>query len=130
MLGLHWVSELHGCEPDQLTAERVREALIEVPRLLGLHAVGPPQLSEHSDPNEEASIAGIVLLRESHASCHVFRESRVVHLDVFCCRTVDFEPAGRFASRHFGATQADARVLERGGRDEAGSLRELVRRVR
>jgi len=113
VLGLHWVADLDGCNSTRLVPECVHEALIEVPRLLGLHAVGPPRLTEHTSASGESSIAGIVLLRESHASCHVFPESRSVHLDVFCCRSVDFDPAAQFAAAHFGTGSMRTRVLER-----------------
>lgn len=131
MLGLHWVADLDGCKTTRLVPECVREALIEVPNILGLHAVGPPQVTEHSDVTGNSSIAGVVLLRESHASCHVFPGSRIVHLDVFCCRRVEFEPVARFAAAHFGAASIHTRVLERrtpeSGVDSASIV---VRRVR
>jgi hypothetical protein len=50
LLGLHWVFDLRGCNSARLTAEGVREALIEVPRLLSLNTVGMPQLWEHDAP--------------------------------------------------------------------------------
>jgi S-adenosylmethionine decarboxylase len=127
MLGLHWVCDLAGCAPERLVAERVHEALIEVPHVLGLNTVGPPQLFEHRDAERGTSIAGIVLLRESHASCHCFPNAGLVHLDVFCCRRVDFEPAARFVTRHFASASTSDRVLERGA--HGGSLG-VVRAVR
>ncbi len=131
MLGLHWVADLGACDGTRLVAERVHEALIEVPSILGLHAVGPPRITEHSDASGTSSIAGVVLLRESHASCHVFPGSRTAHLDLFCCRKVEFEPVARFAAAHFGAAAIHTQVLERrvreAGVDSAGIV---VRRVR
>ena len=129
MLGFHWIADLHRCDRATLTRELVREALIEVPQLLGLSALGPPELSEHADMND-SSIAGVVLLRESHASCHAFPASGVVHLDVFCCRNVDFDPAARYAVAHFRAAAHESRVLERGYTGSGRSLGGVVRRFR
>lgn len=114
MLGLHWVVDAFGCDPLRLTPDGVREALIEIPARLGLTAIDAPRLSAEPVDGIQ-SVAGVVLLAESHASCHCFPIDGAAHLDVFSCRHVDFDAARRFVLRHFGAAELRESVLRRGG---------------
>jgi S-adenosylmethionine/arginine decarboxylase-like enzyme len=114
LLGLHWIADLLGCEPDRLTARSLEEALVRLPASLGLTRVGDPQVVEHRTGGG-TSLAGIVLIRESHVSVHCFFEQRAVHVDVFSCRELDRDVARRFVQRHFVAAHVDDRLLVRGG---------------
>lgn len=113
MLGMHWVADALGCDPLRLTPDGVRDALIEMPSRLHLRRLGEPQLSEHCEDGI-TTIAGVVLLAESHASCHCFPADGTAHIDVFCCRPIDFDAARRFVLRHFGAAELRDSVLHRG----------------
>jgi len=130
VLGLHWVADAAGCDPTKLSRDGVREALIELPLKLSLTPVGAPSLSEHRLEGA-LTVAGVVLLTESHASCHSFPDDGVVHLDVFSCKPFDVESARRYVLRHFGAAELRDSVLKRGG--DASQHRtplSLVRRAR
>jgi S-adenosylmethionine/arginine decarboxylase-like enzyme len=113
VLGLHWVADALGCDPLRLTAAGVREVLIELPLTLGLTAVGAPSLSEHR-VDGVVTVAGVVLLTESHASCHAFPDDGTAQLDVFSCRPFDVELARRFVLKHLGASELSDSVLRRG----------------
>jgi S-adenosylmethionine decarboxylase len=113
MLGVHWIADALGCAPDRFEPASLRRALVELPDRLGLSRVGDPQLSEHVD-GERRSIAGIVLLAESHVSIHAFVTEGAVHVDVFSCRAVNLDEARSFVAEHFGARELIERVIERG----------------
>jgi S-adenosylmethionine/arginine decarboxylase-like enzyme len=130
VLGLHWVADALGCDPLRLTSDGVREALTELPLRLKLTRLGEPQLCEHRH-DDVLTIAGIVLLAESHASCHCFPSDGAAHVDVFSCKPIDFEAARRFVLRHFGAAELRDSVLRRGDTESLHhSPLALVRRAR
>ncbi|HEX7668274.1 MAG TPA: S-adenosylmethionine decarboxylase [Polyangiaceae bacterium] len=130
MLGLHWVADALGCDPARLDTDGVREALIELPRRLSLTPVAAPSVTEQR-LDGALTVAGVVLLTESHASCHAFPDDGAAHLDLFSCKPFDVEAARRFVLRHFGASELRDSVLRRG--DDESRHRPpspLVRRVR
>ena len=116
VLGIHWVADALGCDPARLDGNGVREALIELPSKLALTPVGMPSISEHRLEGA-LTVAGVVLLTESHASCHAFPDDGAVHLDLFSCKPFDVEAARRFVLRHFGASELRDSVLRRGDRE-------------
>jgi S-adenosylmethionine decarboxylase len=113
VLGLHWVADAMSCDPERLESDGVREALIELPHRLGLTAIGTPSVREHRHDGA-LTVAGVVLLTESHASCHAFPDDGAAHMDLFSCRPFDVEAARRFVLRHFGAGELRDSVLRRG----------------
>ena len=113
VLGLHWVADALGCNPERLERDGVREALIELPRRLGLVPVSAPQVSDQKQDGALA-VAGVVLLAESHASCHAFPDDGAVHLDLFSFEPFDVEAARRYVLKHFGAGELRDSVLRRG----------------
>ena len=130
MLGLHWVADAVACDPARLGTDGVRQALIDLPARLGLTAISSPTLSEHRLEGA-LTVAGVVLLTESHASCHAFPDEGTVHVDVFSCKPFEVEVARRYVLRHFGAAELRDSVLRRGS-DESRHSRPalLVRRAR
>jgi S-adenosylmethionine decarboxylase len=113
VLGIHWVADALGCDPARLDCDGVREALIELPSKLSLTPVGVPSITEHK-VDGALTIAGVVLLTESHASCHAFPDDGAVHIDLFSCKSFEVEAARRFVLRHFGASELRDSVLRRG----------------
>ena len=79
----------------------------------GSSPIGAPTLSEHR-VDGTATVAGVVLLTESHASCHAFPDDGAAHFDVFSCKPFDVEAARRYVLRHFGAAELRDSVLKRG----------------
>ena len=130
VLGLHWVADAVGCDPLRLSRDGVQEALIDLPIRLGLTPLGRPSLSEHS-VDGSMTVAGVVLLTESHASCHSFPDDGALHLDLFSCKPFDVELARRYVLKHFGAAELRDSVLRRGAAQSVHhSPPALVRRVR
>jgi S-adenosylmethionine/arginine decarboxylase-like enzyme len=119
VLGLHWIADVFDCEPERLTAQSLEEALVGLPASLGLTRVGEPQVVEHRTV-AGTSLAGIVLIRESHVSMHCFFDQHAVHVDVFSCKALDRDVARRFVQTHFVAARVEDHLLVRGG--DAGAL--------
>ena len=115
VLGVHWIADALGCRPESLTAEAVRAALRELPDALELTRVAEPEVFEHlGSDGEMSSVAGIVLIAESHVSLHCFPAQRALHADVFSCKEMDLQVARRYVREHFGARALEEQVLDRG----------------
>jgi S-adenosylmethionine/arginine decarboxylase-like enzyme len=111
-LGVHWIFD--GVAAPELLADedRLRRALIEIPDALGMTRVSPPQCFAHLD-DAQPSLAGIVLIAESHFSLHLFPQSGVVHGDLFSCRAFAIDTARSHLRELYDIRELHEQVLER-----------------
>lgn len=114
--GTEWIVEAHGCQPEALRSELALRRLFErAVAELELHPLAPPLFHAFPPPG---GITGMLLLSESHLTCHTFPESRYAALNLYCCRP---RPAWDFAARcreHLGALRTEVRAVQRGGLPE------------
>lgn len=110
MSGCEWIIEAHGCDPAALADREALCALFD--RMIAdmdLHRAGGQLWHEFSG----GGVTGMVLLKESHVTCHTFPEYGSLCLNVFCCRPRpdwDFEEE---LKRQFGARSVEIRKLDR-----------------
>src|SRR6202044_2323529 len=82
--GVEWLVDAFGCSPEALrdvgTLETVFKRAVEE---LGLHPVAPPRF--HSFEGE-GGVTGMLMLSESHLTCHTFPERAYAAFDLYCCR--------------------------------------------
>ncbi len=111
-LGVHWIFD--GVAAPELLADEglLRRALDEVPDLLGLTRVSPSQCFAHLD-DEQPSLAGIVLIAESHFGLHLFPRSGVLHGDLFSCRPFAIDRARAHVRELYDVHDFHERVIER-----------------
>jgi S-adenosylmethionine/arginine decarboxylase-like enzyme len=111
-LGVHWIFD--GVAAPALLADedRLRRALVEIPDALGMTRVSPPQCFTHLD-DAQPSLAGIVLIAESHFSLHLFPHSGVVHGDLFSCRAFAIDTARSHLRELYDIRELHEQVLER-----------------
>jgi S-adenosylmethionine decarboxylase len=111
-LGVHWIFD-GVAAPDRLADEALlRRALTELPDRLGMTRVSPPQCFAHRD-DEQQSLAGIVLIAESHLSLHLFPQRGVLHGDLFSCRAFAIDIGRAYLRELYDISDFDERVLER-----------------
>lgn len=116
-LGWHWVFDAQA-NPELLADEtRLRSVLRSLPAELGLRTVSEPQSFAHQD-NDERSVAGIILIAESHLSLHAFADRGLLHGDLFSCKPFDVDKARALLSAHYGITAWNETVLDRGERQK------------
>ncbi|MEN9577499.1 MAG: adenosylmethionine decarboxylase [Pseudomonadota bacterium] len=109
-LGTHWVADAYGCDRQLLNAEGVELALIEIPEVLGLRRVSEPQVSRHAD----GSVAGVVLIAESHMSLHGFPATGGLHVDLFSCAPFDLPVLRSELTERFRALAFEETLIDRG----------------
>ncbi len=103
------MADAEGCDASSMTAERVHWLLLELPKRLGLTVVSEPAVQAHAD----GSVAGVVLIAESHLSLHCFPKLRTVHADIFSCAEFSQELAKAALTESFGATSFAETLLQR-----------------
>ncbi len=105
--GCEWLVDAGGCAPERLRSVAALSALFDrVVEELGLRAVAPPQW--HRFPGE-GGITGVVLLSESHLTCHTFPERGYAAFNLYCCRPRHEWPWRERLAEALGAT--DVRVV-------------------
>lgn len=111
-VAVHWIFD--GVAAAELLADEglLRRALVEIPDRLGLTRVSPPQCFAHLD-DEHPSIAGIVLIAESHFSLHAFPASGIVHGDLFSCRAFALDIARAQLRELYAISELHEEILER-----------------
>ena len=84
MTGCEWLVDAYGCSPSRLRSPEVLAALFDhIVRDLSLRAVAPPVWHQFTG---EGGITGVVLLSESHLTCHTFPEHGHAAFNLYCCR--------------------------------------------
>src|SRR4029079_19266834 len=111
--GTEWVVDAHGCDPRALRTRSVLEALFrQVVEELGLHPAGDAVWREFPG---EGGITGLLLLTESHLTCHTFPERGFAAFNLYYCR-----PRGecRWGGRRRDALRAQRVSVRRWARGE------------
>ena len=113
-LGIEWLVDAHGCEPEALRSPEVLGGIFDaVVRELGLHAASAPVW--HVFPGE-GGVTGLLLLTESHLACHTFPERGFAAFNLYCCRPRAEWPWVERLRGALGAREVEVRCLARGER--------------
>ena len=111
--GVEWIVEAFGCRPEALRSEQaLRELFACAVAELSLRPLGPPTFHLFPEPG---GITGVLLLSESHLTCHTFPETGYAALNLYCCRP---RPRWDFAGRcrdALGARRTEVTEIRRGG---------------
>jgi S-adenosylmethionine decarboxylase len=117
--GTEWIVEAHGCTPAALRSpDRMLALFDRAVRELALRPVAAPLVHAFPAPG---GFTAVLLLAESHLTCHTFPETGYAALNLYCCRP---RPAWDFAARlaeHLGATRVEVRTVARGGLADGGA---------
>jgi S-adenosylmethionine decarboxylase len=111
-VGIETFVDAHGCRADALRSVETLDVVFNrAIGDLGLRPLGPPVW--HAFPGE-GGITGVVLLAESHLTCHTFPESGFAAFNLYCCR-----PRARWhweqaLTALVGAREVHVRTVERG----------------
>ena len=110
-LGTEWLIDASGCEANALRdIERLRAVFDRVIRDLDLHVVGEIAWAKFSEPG---GVSGLVLLSESHLTCHTYPEFGAATFNLYCCRERTAWPWEKMLTEMLGADQVSVKVFER-----------------
>lgn len=111
-VGTEWVIDAGGCDAQLLRDTFVLEHLLaRVVADLGLVVVGEPQWLVFPG---EGGVTGLLMLSESHLSCHTYPEFGVATFNLYCCRERPAWPWDHHLRGLLGATSVSVRRFDRG----------------
>ena len=117
--GIEWLVDAQGCAPEALRSREALAAVFDrVVAELGLRAAAEPVW--HVFPGE-GGVTGLLLLTESHLTCHTFPEHGYAGFNLYCCRPRAEWPWGERLAEALGAKRVSVRSFARG--EERGSAR-------
>jgi len=112
-VGTEWIVDAHGCEPASLqSCSTLARLFAQIVQELDLHPVREPMW--HVFPGE-GGVTGVLVLTESHLTCHTFPEVGFAAFDLFCCRGGREWPWAARLRETLGATEVSVRSVSRGG---------------
>lgn len=122
-VGLEWLVDAHGCDPAALRdPARLDGLFTRAVDELGLHPLAPAQFHVFPTPG---GVTGMLLLSESHLTCHSFPEHGFAAINLFCCRPRPDWPWPERLAELIGATRVSVQRIERplgqGGVSHGGS---------
>ena len=111
--GCEWIVDARGCEPAALRSLATLQALFaRIVSDLHLQPVG--EAIWHQFP-DAGGITGVIVLSESHLTCHTFPERGLATINLYCCRPRDAWPWARGLAETLGATDIQISTRLRGG---------------
>jgi len=88
-IGHHVLVELYGCRRDRIDDPDVVRAVLRG----AASAIGSEPLGEAFHRFSPQGVSGVLLIAESHLSCHTWPERGYVAVDIYTCAKVDPAPA-------------------------------------
>jgi S-adenosylmethionine decarboxylase len=111
-LGAEWIVDAYGCDPGRLcsSVDLVR-LFARVVEEMDLHPTN--EAVWHVFPGA-GGITGVLLLSESHLTCHTFPERGFAALNLYSCRPAREWPWGERLKEALGAARVTVRAVPRG----------------
>ena len=111
--GCEWIVDAHGCQPAALRSlDTLKDLFTQVVADLGLQPVADAVWHRFPDAG---GITGVVILSESHLTCHTFPERGFAAFNLYCCRPRPDWPWGQRLAAALGATDVQVMTARRPG---------------
>lgn len=118
MFGPHLTLDLYGCNEKKLSdINFIYRILDELPELMEMHKISPPQIVFHKgnpDSFDKGGISAFVLIAESHISIHTFIGYGFASIDIFSCKPFDKDKIRDYLIKAFEAKKVEENFIERG----------------
>ena len=113
---MHLVIDGYGGDTDKMwDLALVEDFLTHYPAKLGMTRITEPNVLEYNGPKvEDAGVSGFVIIAESHISIHTFPYRNYVNIDIFSCKSFDYDRAADDAKDLFDLQEIKTWLLDRG----------------
>jgi S-adenosylmethionine decarboxylase len=109
--GIEWIVDATGCRPEALAnPSHIVDLLRRIVRELELKPMNRPSVHVFPPPG---GVTAVVVLSESHLTCHTFPETGYAALNLYCCRERPEWPWLDRLAEGLGATQVRVRRVRR-----------------
>lgn len=116
--GVEWLVDAQGCAAAALRSRETLARLFDrIVSELGLQPAGEAVWRVFPG---EAGVTGLLLLTESHLTCHTFPEHGFAGFNLYCCRPRGAWPWEDRLRETLGATSVSVRAFPRGEARGAG----------
>ena len=108
-----------GCHSKLNDKEIVQQVLDELPELLSMTKLAPPQVyfAPGNNAKDPGGWSGVVVIAESHMSVHTFPDRRFVSIDVYSCRNgMDRKFIESYFKEKFDLQELEINFIKRGTR--------------
>lgn len=110
--GSEWVVDAYGCRPDALRSLGTLQGLFDrIVTDLGLHPVAEPVWRVFPGGG---GVSGMLLLSESHLTCHTYPEHGLAAFNLYCCCPRPPWPWEEQLSLALGAQTTATTAIDRG----------------
>lgn len=110
--GVEWLVDAHGCSPERLRCQETLASLFA--RIVREQELHPAAEAVWRVFGGEGGITGLLLLTESHLTCHTFPELGFAGFNLYCCRPRAVWPWAERLGELLGASRVTVRSLTRG----------------
>jgi len=111
--GVEWIVEAFGCRPEALRSESCLRSLFDrAVEELSLRPVAPASFHHFPPPG---GITAVLVLCESHLTCHTFPERGYAALNLYCCRVRQRWDFAVHCREFLGAQRTQVMEVRRGG---------------
>jgi S-adenosylmethionine decarboxylase len=114
--GPHLMLDLNDCDPTTLQdLNLIFDILNDLPGQIGMTKIAPPYVFKYEGKvPEDLGITGVVIIAESHLTIHTFQAKNYCFVDMFSCKTFDYEWAKEFMINAFKSKRPESHVVFRG----------------
>lgn len=130
--GPHLILDCYGCPCEPLhNVDTIYRFLADMPPVLGMVPIGPPQLAVFDNP-ALAGVTGIIQIVTSHISVHTYALKGCLFMDLFSCKPFDRDDVLKRVRNAFRPEDMEIRELTRGRRFPANNIYDatMLRRSR
>jgi S-adenosylmethionine decarboxylase len=111
IVGTEWMIDAAGCRAAALSdLESLRAFFDRIIAELNLQVLGEPTWQKFPPPG---GITGMLLLTESHLTCHTYPEFGVATFNLYCCRQRPAWPWEERLAEMLGAQEVRVHVQQR-----------------
>jgi S-adenosylmethionine decarboxylase len=110
--GIEWLVDAHGCSADRLRSRETLASLFE--RIVSEQDLHPAAEPVWRVFEGAGGVTGLLLLSESHLTCHTFPERGFAGFNLYCCRPRARWPWEERLRELLGARQVSVRCFKRG----------------
>ncbi len=112
--GTHLILDCYGADPKKLQdVGLIFRFLDELPALIGMQKIGPPQMANFDD-EAIAGVTGVIQIVTSHISIHTYALKHCFFMDVFSCSEFDPQTVIDHVKKAFSVDTIEHTVVSRG----------------